>query len=260
MSLAFLGVGSAFTTQKYYQSNLLITAPSGKRMLIDCGSDARFSLAEWDQNNGTLDRTIDAVYVSHLHADHIGGLEWLAFNTYFNPQAPTPKLFAVRELYERLWTYALRSGLEYIADQVMGIDDYFKPRVVTPDEPFEWEGVQFTPVRLLHVYNSVHPIFSFGLVIKDVVGGFSCFFSTDTVFDAGLRAQLEILAPRVDLLFQDCETLPFKTQVHAHYEDLRGLPESIRSRMWLYHFNPNPPFDPEADGFRGFVTKGQRFG
>ena len=91
MSIAFLGVGSAFTSAKDYQSNLLITAQSGKKMLIDCGSDARFSLAEWGLENNIEKLDIDAVYISHLHADHIGGLEWLAFSTYFNPNIPKPK-------------------------------------------------------------------------------------------------------------------------------------------------------------------------
>ena len=44
MKLTFLGVGSAFTLQ-YYQSNMLVDVPEGK-LLIDCGSDARHSLAE----------------------------------------------------------------------------------------------------------------------------------------------------------------------------------------------------------------------
>ncbi len=259
-SVTFLGVGSAFTTMKYFQSNLLVTAPSGKRLLVDCGSDARFSLAEWDARNGTSNQPIDAVYVSHLHADHIGGLEWLAFNTYFNPNVPTPKLFAVGEIYDRLWNFALRSGLEYIADQVMTISDYFELHEVVPDAPFEWEGIQFIPIRLLHVFNSIHPIFSFGLIIQEVMGGPCYFFSTDAMFDMGLRAHLEKWAPRVDLFFQDCETLPFKTQVHAHYEDLCTLPEGIRQKMWLYHYNANPPFKPEQDGFLGFVRKGQTFG
>ncbi len=259
MSITFLGVGSAFTTRDYYQSNLLITARSGRRMLVDCGSDARFSLAEWDAGNGTVDVPIDAVYISHLHADHIGGLEWLAFNTYFNPGLPRPKLYAAAELHERLWNFALRSGLEYIADQVMTISDYFETHEVTADAPFEWEGIQFTPVRLLHVFNSIHPIFSFGLIIQEIIGGKTCFFSTDSVLDIRLRTHLNEWVPKVDLFFQDCETLPFKTRVHAHYEELCTLPETIRQKMWLYHYNPNPPFRPERDGFLGFVRKGQTF-
>ena len=42
--LTFLGVGSAFTL-KNWQSNMLAES-GGKRLLIDCGGDCRYSLAE----------------------------------------------------------------------------------------------------------------------------------------------------------------------------------------------------------------------
>ena len=63
MKIIFIGVGAAFTTAEYYQSNMLIIAQSGKRMMLDCGSDARFSLNEshiqnWDSPE---DIDIDAI-------------------------------------------------------------------------------------------------------------------------------------------------------------------------------------------------------
>lgn len=259
MTFTFLGVGSAFTTQEYYQSNILITSETGKNMLIDCGSDARFSLGEWCKKNGKRHVTIDAVYITHLHADHIGGLEWLAFNTFFNPNAPKPKLYAVDILYDKIWDHALRSGLEYIDDRVMTISDYFEPYILSHELPFVWENIRFIPLRMLHVLNSVCPIYSFGFVIEDLKTGRSLFFTSDTIFDPGLVAYLELWAPKVDLIFQDCETLPFHTKVHAHYQSLLTLPIALREKMWLYHYNPNPSQDPKADGFLGFVRKGDSF-
>ena len=72
--LTFAGAGSAFTTDAdNFQSNMVIETAEG-RLLIDCGGDARHSTKAL----GLKPRDIDAVYISHLHADHIGGLEWLA--------------------------------------------------------------------------------------------------------------------------------------------------------------------------------------
>ena len=68
MELRFAGVGSAFTTKEYWQSNMIVSH-DGKNLLIDCGGDIRFSLAELNMSY----KDIDAVYISHLHADHIGG-------------------------------------------------------------------------------------------------------------------------------------------------------------------------------------------
>jgi len=92
MKLQFLGVGSAFTLPNRelgqtledcdWQSNALITADSGKRLLIDCGSDIRFAL--WQMKMSFAD--IDAIYASHCHADHIGGMEvWLSADTSISP-------------------------------------------------------------------------------------------------------------------------------------------------------------------------------
>ena len=90
MKLTFLGVGSHSATQQLYHSNMLLTADSGAGLLIDCGGDIRFSLAEQGIQAKELGRALDAVYISHLHSDHIGGLEWLAFTCYFG--APRRRL------------------------------------------------------------------------------------------------------------------------------------------------------------------------
>lgn len=261
MTLSFLGVGSAFSTVDYYQSNLLVTARNGKKMLIDCGSDARFSLVDWGRQHGVKNLTIDAVYASHLHADHIGGLEWLAFSTYFNPSLPRPKIFAVEDVLNMLWSDSLRGGLGYINDKAMILSNYFEPCPLEVGKPFQWENIWFTPLKMLHVQNSYRNVYSYGLVIQaaDSEDGPAYFFSSDAMYCPELVAQLHTWAPQVTLLFQDAETLPFRTNVHAHYEDLCTLPDAIREKMWLYHYNPNPPFNPREAGFRGFVKKGQMF-
>ena len=88
MKLIFLGTGSAFTIGNY-QSNMLLEDDNGKRLLIDCGSDIRFSL---DAVGIRLGEITD-VYISHIHADHMGGLEGLAFFTFFNPACEKPNLY-----------------------------------------------------------------------------------------------------------------------------------------------------------------------
>src|ERR1700733_4386232 len=82
MKLTFIGSGSAFTLgANNYHSNMLLENAHGERLLIDCGSDARHSLHE----AGFSYHDIHDVYISHLHADHAGGLEWLGFTTKFDP-------------------------------------------------------------------------------------------------------------------------------------------------------------------------------
>ncbi|MBF0382433.1 MAG: MBL fold metallo-hydrolase [Magnetococcales bacterium] len=259
IKIDFLGVGSAFTTQEYHQPNLLITAKNGKRLLVDCGSDIRFSLGEWGKQRKVGIPAIDAVYCSHTHADHIGGLEWLAFDTYFNPQAQKPVIYGVGDILKDIWERSLRGGVEFIDDKVMTLEDYFDPMVLDHTSPFVWEGVQFIPLKFLHVQNSVKPMYSYGLIINSNADGDSFLFTTDTKFTEDLAKTLIDWEPRVKYIFQDTETTPYQTGVHAHYSELCTLPESIKNKMWLYHHNPNPKQKPLEDGFLGFVKKGQSF-
>ncbi|MBF0195790.1 MAG: MBL fold metallo-hydrolase [Magnetococcales bacterium] len=259
IKIDFLGVGSAFTTQEYHQPNLLITALNGKKMLIDCGSDIRFSLGEWCEQRNSNTPTIDAVYCSHAHADHIGGLEWLAFDTYFNPNIKKPLMFGVGDLLEDIWDKSLRGGVEYIDDKVMTLSDYFQPKVISHLKPFSWEDIQFIPLKFLHVNNSIKPMYSYGLIINSDSDGDSFFFSSDAKFTKNLTQTIKKWEPKVKYIFQDTETTPYRTGVHAHYDELCTLPDNIRKKMWLYHHNPHPKQKPCEDGFLGFVEKGQSF-
>ncbi|MBF0161177.1 MAG: MBL fold metallo-hydrolase [Magnetococcales bacterium] len=259
ITLTFLGAGSAFTTAAYYQSNLLLTADNGRHMLIDCGSDIRFSLAEWSLGHEEAHAAIQALYVSHLHSDHIGGLEWLAFKSYFSPGMERPTLFLVEELADRLWENALRGGLESIEEKQMGLSDYFAPEIVTPGQPFYWENICLTPFRTVHVNNPQYPMYSYGLVIQERGKEEAFIFTADTILHPELLQLFEQWVPRTRAIFQDCETTAVPSGVHAHYTELRTLPLPLRRKMWLYHYNPHPPYHPEEEGFLGFVRKGQHF-
>ncbi|MEW6428168.1 MAG: MBL fold metallo-hydrolase [Thermodesulfobacteriota bacterium] len=247
MQLTFLGVGGAFTTMEYFQSNLLVTAGDGGRLLLDCGGDIRHSLAASIPAGSARD--VDAVYVSHLHADHVGGLEWLAFSRYFGGGGK-PLLYLHPDLRRPLWQHCLSGGLAVVQGNKLCLDDYFDCRPV--ENTFNWHGLRCTVVRLPHVVGSAATLYSYGLMMES--GGRNLFFSSDTAFCPGL------LLPHwqaADLILQDCETSPSKTGVHCHYQDLLTLPASLRAKMWLYHYQPASGLDAVADGFAGFARRGQ---
>jgi ribonuclease BN (tRNA processing enzyme) len=257
MKIKFIGVGSAFTTFRYYQSNMLILARSGKKMLVDCGSDARFALSECNIHNLNLCEEIDAVYISHLHADHIGGMEWLAFNTYFSPNRVRPKLFMEARLMDEMWNNSLKGGLGRIEGKEMSLSDYFDCRPLGCGDSFLWEGIRFELVKMPHVIIDEKGHSSFGLLIKEAERNAPAVFITmDTQFQPDVISRV---GEQVVAVFHDCETTPFKSIIHTHYDDLCTLPEALKKKMWLYHYQPDPDFQPEADGFKGFVTKGQEF-
>lgn len=310
MKLTFLGTGSAFTT-KNYQSNMLLEA-GGRKMLIDCGGDARYALRDagtarvkdsfidsyreaLDTFFGKVDvptdaqeriiyeilaakypqqaynaKDIDALYVSHCHADHVGGIEWLGFMRYFS-QGTKPDLFINERLSGTLWNDSLRGGMASHQGVILNLDSFFnKVHRIGKNGSFKFGGVRCQLVQTIHYMDGYEIVPSYGLLMKvqpdwlpsetppdqAVKMSKEIFLTTDTQF---APHQIMDFYRRADLILQDCETAPWKSGVHAHYLDLKTLPPEIKAKMWLYHYNDFPLPDAVADGFAGFIKKGQTF-
>lgn len=250
MKLIFLGTGSAFTVgAQNYHSNMLLESPQGKRLLIDCGSDARFSLYE----QGLSCQDIHDVYISHLHADHVGGMEWLAFNTKFNPAHQKVCLHVSDTLVEPIWDNVLCGGLSFLQDGKAELKTYFEVEAVPHQGKFTWEAIDFHLIQTIHIRSGNDLMPCYGLLFR--VKETTIFITTD----AQLTPEITNIYSRADLIFQDCETAHFKSGVHAHYTDLVKLDAQTKKKMWLYHYQPGPLPDAQAEGFCGFVKKGQAF-
>lgn len=249
MKIQFIGVGSAFTLTNY-QSNLLVISDSGKKLLVDCGSDARFALQEL----GLTHRDIDSLYISHLHADHVGGLEWLGFATKFDPQCPNPHLYISRYLKNELWHNVLSGGMLSLQGEVADLDTYFEVHSIPKNGNFVWEGVEFQLIQTVHIMDGFSIVPSFGLIFT--IHNIRSFLTTDTQF---APEQLKDFYGMADIIFQDCETSPFESGVHPNYNKLKTLPEKFKRKMWLYHYHDGDLPNAGSDGFLGFVTKGQVF-
>ncbi len=72
---------------------------------------------------------------------------------------------------------------------------------------------------------------SYGLLFEK--NRICAFITTDTQFAPN---QMKAFRTRADYIFQDCETAPFESGVHTHYEELKTLPDDIKGRMWLYDY------------------------
>lgn len=257
MKLKFLGVGGAFAPISVGNSNMLLSH-NGKNMLIDCGVTAPFILRdEW----GIQHTEIDSIWISHLHCDHIGGLEHYAFMRYFVPirdqvgNVIKPKLYTMQYLMKELWENSLRGGLESVEGKITTLTDFFDCNPIQPNESFLWQGYHFQPVQTIHVMAGYMFRYSYGLMITNPDTKKVTFITTDTQF---APHQLHKFYEMSDLIFHDTETLPFKSHVHAHYEDLKTLPLATKNKIWMYHY-AKPIGSWKEDGFQGFVTKGQEF-
>ena len=251
LKLTFLGSGSAFTVGfKNYQSNVLLEIAQDS-LLIDAGSDIRHSLYELDHSY----LNIKNIYVTHLHGDHTGGLEWLALTSYFTPSYEgKPTLFISEQLKDDLWNKCLSGGLSTLSNAQATLSTYFDVKPIKHHEGFTWHSIHFTLVQTVHYYNDYELMPSFGLIFT--YNKKRIFFTSDT---QSAPEQLLSFYEEADIIFHDCETNTVKSGVHANYVDLMQLPAHIKKKMWLYHYNPGDLPNAKKDGFLGFVVKGQSF-
>jgi ribonuclease BN (tRNA processing enzyme) len=263
-TLKFLGTGSAFTL-KNFQTNIAIGVGSNpKWFLVDAGGDIRFSL-----NAAFLNyKSIDSIYISHLHADHASGLEYFGFCTYFDPSTKNSpiNLYGNGELLRKGWEDTWKGGMESIQGHLLELNDFFNVKAVRPNGFFLWEQIKFTIVQAMHVMNGYSIVPSYGLML-DLPGGYKVYLTTDCQF---CPSQIMDFYKQADLIVQDCETT-FKSGVHAHYTDLVTLPTEIKKKMLLVHYGDNIVGDDgkvnsewsnkaETDGFCGFPYKGDSQG
>lgn len=264
MEIIALGTGSAFTMNGY-QTNFIIKR-NGKNLLLDCGTDIRFSL----QNVGLTFRDIDLVYISHTHADHIGGLEFLGFTRYFtrigeisfNNPFPIllPKLVCERGMVNTLWDNSLKGGMKTLEGIDATIETYFNVIPIDKNSSFVWEGIKFDLIQSLHMSSKYCILDSFGLMFTNPDNGERIYITTDVQFAP--EKSMKAYYKESDLIIHDCETM-YKSGVHAHYDDLKTLDNDIKSKMKLIHYQDNVLNDwntwslkAKEDGFLGFIKPG----
>lgn len=255
LKINFVGTGSAFTL-KNFQTNALVTLDNGYRLLVDCGSYAPLAL----NHAGLSYLDIDGVYVSHLHADHIGGLEWMAFASRFDPRRTRkPDLWVSRFLVDDLWNRSLSGGLASIQNETNTLDTYFNVKIVEKNEGFTIGGVFFNLIQTVHVRSGFALEPSFGLMVGTMQGT-RVFLTTDAQH---CPSDILDFYKSADVIFHDCECTPFRSGVHAHFDELATLPPEIRAKIQLVHYQDLvldnwDEWDAKAKsaGFVGFARAG----
>lgn len=241
MKVTFLGSGNYFTRANFH-SNVLVEH-KGHTLLIDAGSDLKRSLAALDCGppDGFSVASIDSVFISHLHDDHCGGLEWLGFMRHFLG-LPKPTLFLPLEVFQYLWPCKLAVGMDRLGSGPKRLDDYFDVNIV--EEDFFLGNEVFQLVRVPHIMDS------FGLYVPQ----WGVWYTSDCS-----RINHD-LCKSAQIIFHDCEIAYPSSGVHTHLHQLLMLSEETRKKIWLYHLGDGDAerIDPDMM-FAGVVKAGQQF-
>lgn len=216
MEILMLGTGNAFA-KKYFNNNALLFR-NGFTLLIDCGITAPLSL----HRIGMPLDAISAVIVTHIHADHIGGLEEFAYRMKFQYRK-RPVLYVPDKLAGPLWEHSLRGGLEQ--GHWRKLDDYFDVRRIREGEPADLhDGLTVEIIRTEHIPGKL----SYSLLFNN-----SFFYTSDMRFNPGLVTDL--VRNRGCVVFHDCQFVS-PGEVHATLDELLTLPEDVQSMVYLMHY------------------------
>ncbi|EAZ88436.1 MBL fold metallo-hydrolase [Crocosphaera chwakensis] len=249
--LLFLGSGSAFTVGgDNFHSNMFIITETGKKLLIDCGSDIRFSLYK----EGFSYRDVTDIYISHLHSDHAGGLEYVGLTTKFDPQCDKPNLYLSHDIAAKIWDNTLSGGMGSIEGSLANLESFFKVHSIDNTRHFIWETIKFELVKTIHINNGTYIMPSYGLFF--IVNNKKIFITSDTQL---YYKKLQKYYQEADIIFHDCEISKYPTPVHSHYKELVNLPNNIKQKIWLYGYQPGKLPNAKKDGFLGFVKRGDQF-
>jgi ribonuclease BN (tRNA processing enzyme) len=226
-----LGVGNAFSADFY--STCLALETDGCWLLIDCPHPIRKMMREASATAGVdFDAAaIHTVILTHLHADHVSGLEGLAYFSRFLLDRRL-RLAAHPSVSARLWNQHLAAGMQWAkqepdrAEVEFHCEDFFDLHDLPDREP-----LAFGPFTVA-IHPAMHSVPTSAIFVTAAGRKFG--YSADTAYDPKLIEWLS----RADMIVHEANGgFP-----HTPYEKLAALPAELRKKMYVVHCPDG--FDP----------------
>ena len=218
MKLHILGCGDAFGSGGRNQSAYLFEADE-RFFLLDCGPMTLLAM----KRAGLDPRRLDAVFLSHLHGDHFGGLPFLFIEfLYETPRDKTLHIAGPPGTEEKVYQlFRLMYGGSAAKDLPP-----VRFHILEPDRLATVEGIEVLPFRVPHQTQEI----SLGLKIQ--FAGKQILFSGDSAW-----SELFIEHARgVDLFLCECSFYDQGTGNHVRYVELRqALPRLECKKLVLTH-------------------------
>lgn len=245
IKIKWIGTGSGFNVE-LGNTSFTVDAGSPRRLLVDCG----FTVPPRLIGQRAIANITD-ILLTHHHADHVGGLETLAFYNYFTLGKrgdDRPALHvATEEFAHMLWEHALKAGMGFQQDDQ---GNPWMPTLETYFRIFVGADVRIPGFPTIKLFSTPHVanMESYGLRLDKQV-----YYSGDT-------SAFPPSDPAV--IFQDCHQGTSSVgDIHVAYERLCSeLPPEVKQKTHLVHLDEAyVNRNPAADGFAGFVMPGDEF-
>lgn len=221
IKITFLGTGAAFHNEIGNTSALLEFDDTN--LLIDCG----YTVPSRLENLGYEAKDIENIFITHMHGDHVGGLEELLFKQVFKYGQPYSKLIAEERIVGSLFDY-LKHTMHHTLTGTRRIGSYFNGL-------YDFEGScyfrlndkTFSALRVGHIPSKA----SYMLKCEDI------FTYTG---DVGNRINTDLDS---DYIFHDVKLITedemdeTSRQAHMPLPRILEYPDSFKENIYLMHYN-----------------------
>jgi ribonuclease BN (tRNA processing enzyme) len=221
MKLRLLGTGDAFGSGGRFNTCFHVEHGGGA-FLIDCGASSLVAIRKF----GVDPNRIQAVFLTHLHGDHFGGLPFLILDAQLVSRRATPLTIAgppgTRE--------RLSAAMEVLFPGSSRIERQFAVDIVEleAEKPQDVLGITVTPYTVKHPSGA--PSFALRL---EADGKVVCYSGDTEWVDALIPA-----ARGADLFLVECYRFDKPVKFHLDFQTLAAkLPEIGARRVILTHMS-----------------------
>jgi phosphoribosyl 1,2-cyclic phosphate phosphodiesterase len=194
----------------------VVILPNGATILIDTGPDLRLQALREGLSR------VDAVLYTHVHADHLHGLDDLrAFCQIQRRQIPLYGSLATVQHIASKFPYAIREPSDFWEIPVLSVNEI--------DGPFDLFGAQITPIPVKHGNSDI---------LGFRIGNMAYITDVSNIPDTSMR-----LLEGLEVLLLDC--LRFKPHpTHIHLEQSLAYAGHIKAKQtYLIHMTHDIDYD-----------------
>ena len=221
MKLQFLGSGDAFGSGGRFNTCMLVETEQSA-FLIDCGASSLIAMKRF----GVVPNTISTMLITHLHADHFGGIPFFLLDAQFFAKRTTPLTIAGPPGIKQ----RVPAAMEIFFPGSSATKQRFDLTIIElePGVSTELDSMQVTPFVVDQ--DSVAPFFAYRIEVEGRILAYSGDTEwRDELIDVGRNADVFI-----------CEAYFYEKLVRMHldFKTLeKHLPEIKPKRLILTHMN-----------------------